>query len=830
MSKRKKSTRSKARQPGNARRRDGENREWIGGLLSPPFFVTDRDEPYRPGLVVWIDARDGLVVGQNVVVPEEMNGAVGRALLDAIERPLAGPPGRPDRIRVADASLAEEVRAVLGDLPPVEIEIAPTPEFDELLQTMIESIQESGGDENESYLEEGRVPPATLARFFSAAQILYQIAPWRVATDDQLLRMDIPELGVEGACVSIIGNLGESLGLLIFPSLDGYEAFCQASDDFTTGSFGPVDLGSGWLALSYERGADLPTRMRREVVDHGWPVADANAYPRIDRRERDGASRPLVERDIEILTACISSFTAFFAKHQDLFEEEDFEPVCESYFDQDDLELIVTMPYEAFALFDLDLDPSPSHQPPPTKKISRNAPCPCGSGKKYKKCHASADEAARRAGGRTPTRNTGAKDHDLDMQLVHDLSDFAMRRFGFEWRDFTKDFVDASEVLQLSMPWSVYHYLVQGQTILDHYVDQHARELSRPKRQWLVGQKASWLSTWEVIEVEAGVSLTLLDLLSYEKRRVREASASRTLVVRDVLLGRIIDHQGESLLCGTHPNPLPPVEAAEVVRRARGRLRRKRAVPVERLREEAFGRYLIKRWEEAVEALEDRLATPPELHNTDGDPLLLTTDHFDFAPDARVEILARLDGMENVDAEEQEEHSDAEYIFLEPGNRIHTSWETTVVGRASLSGKALRIETNSVERADALRARIEAACADLIRHRAREHMDPTSTAITDDHAITADAADASDSRSTADSPPPPEMAQLLLDFKRRHYADWPDQSLPALDGLTPREALATAQGRNAVDVLLKDMENHEQRSSGSDGFDFGELRRELGLE
>ena len=30
------------------------------------------------------------------------------------------------------------------------------------------------------------------------------------------------------------------------------------------------------------------------------------------------------------------------------------------------------------------------------KKIGRNAPCPCGSGKKYKKCHLLKDEKAKR--------------------------------------------------------------------------------------------------------------------------------------------------------------------------------------------------------------------------------------------------------------------------------------------------------------------------------------------------------------------------------------------------------------------------------------------------
>jgi len=179
-------------------------------LLSPPFFITDRDEPYRPGLVVWMDVGDGLVVGQDVIAPEDTAGAVARTLLAAMEQPLVGPPRRPGRIRVADASLAAEVRAALADATPVEI--APTRELDELLEVMSASLP--GGDQEASYLEDGRVAEATVARFFAVAEVLYGLAPWEVATDDQVLRMDIPALGVEGACVSIIGNLGESLGLL----------------------------------------------------------------------------------------------------------------------------------------------------------------------------------------------------------------------------------------------------------------------------------------------------------------------------------------------------------------------------------------------------------------------------------------------------------------------------------------------------------------------------------------------------------------------------------------------------------------------------------------
>ena len=46
--------------------------------------------------------------------------------------------------------------------------------------------------------------------------------------------------------------------------------------------------------------------------------------------------------------------------------------------------------------------------------------------------------------------------------------------------------------------------------------------------------------------------------------------------------------------------------------------------------------------------------------------------------------------------------------------------------------------------------------------------------------------------------------------------------------MTAREAVRTAAGRAAVDNLLKQMENQEQRAPGA-AFDFTELRREPGL-
>jgi hypothetical protein len=94
-------------------------REWVGGRFAPPFFVTDAEKPYRAQVALWLE----------LTGPAGADGALGRALNAALERPLIGSPRRPERIRVADQSLADEVRAVLGDEVPIRV--APTPELDE---------------------------------------------------------------------------------------------------------------------------------------------------------------------------------------------------------------------------------------------------------------------------------------------------------------------------------------------------------------------------------------------------------------------------------------------------------------------------------------------------------------------------------------------------------------------------------------------------------------------------------------------------------------------------------------------------------------------------
>ncbi len=784
-------------------------REWVGGRATAPVYITE-PESYRPEMILWLELPEDLVVASTLIDPEGPPVSFGETLLDAMASPLAGPPRRPARVRVADARLAAEVREAA---PDVEVVVAPTPELDRLLQLMAESLpfeDESAA----SYFEGGSIPAQTIESLFRAAELLFRIAPWDVTDDSQLLRLDIPAFGIEGACVSIIGAQGESLGFIVFPSLVAYEQFLDAAEARVAFD-GAVDLGTSTLSLNFERGADLPASMRREAAKHGWPVADASAYPWVLRADRDGVSRPLTERDVQLVSACATSLSTFFLKHGSIFERGAFEPVCESFFDENDLEVRFTAPYEAGFEFPVN-DRLPSEPiNPPTPKVGRNSPCPCGSGRKYKKCCLGKDRAARESA------RAAAALHDIDRRLVGEMMRFAAHRFGDAWLRAAEDFDDHEAADQLFAPWAVYQFAVEGKPVVEWFVEAQRRRLSNTELEWLRAQQASWLSVWEVIAVDPGHSMTLVDLLTGEERTVEEVNASKTLVRRDAILSRVVDHDGLSVLCGVHPRPLLPVDAAEVVRRIRGRLRRKRTVPVDRLRDDKTGRFMIARWEDAVEKLDVRRSTPPRLQNTDGEELLLTVDRFEFEPTLRDEIEKRLASLEGVEPPERDE-PDQGYVFTRPGNAMHGSWQNTVVGRAEVSVGKLRLETNSVARADSLRERLETACGDLIRHRAREHSDPTFRLQQGD--------ERTDRGQTPVEIPPADANRLLREFKEKRYADWADQPIPALQGQTPRQAVQKKAGRDQVDLLLKDCENREARMPEEQRFDFSRLRRELGIE
>jgi hypothetical protein len=245
-------------------------------------------------------------------------------------------------------------------------------------------------------------------------------------------------------------------------------------------------------------------------------------------------------------------------------------------------------------------------------------------------------------------------------------------------------------------------------------------------REWLEARLATHLSVHEAVDVRPGEGLTLHDLLTDERSPVHDVMASRSLLPRECLLACVVPYEDRAELTLAHPFKLPASAAAEVVAALRRHLRtRKKTLPRERLLEPAVMRWLVEEWSDIVDRLAH--APAPRPRNTDGDAQLMTMDHFDVVGDA-LEATRRIVALDGAGEERVERNGDEIVVPIIRPSSGESLPGDTVIGSVTIFGRRMLIATNSIARADALRARVEQACGALVHHRAREHADPTSPA------------------------------------------------------------------------------------------------------
>jgi hypothetical protein len=412
----------------------------------------------------------------------------------------------------------------------------------------------------------------------------------------------------------------------------------------------------------------------------------------------------------------------------------------------------------------------------------------------------------------------------LDLDLAPRLLRFAKLHFGDSWLPTAfNEYTGSNEgtvperELTLALPWALYSYRnVDGRSLAATWAADRGSRVTDRERVLLDAYAKTWLSLWEVKSVERGVGVALLDLLTRQERFVYDVSSSSTLHVHDLMLAMVLDCDGVSFYGGVHPLPLPPRYADSALRAARKACGvRTRAVTPDVLRSVDGQLNIVDVWNDTIDTMLD--APPPTLTNTDGDLFTLTTDDFALAA-PREEIVSRLASIEGV-SEPEIEDGDTVFVFTKAGNATHADWDNTIIGRAVVGLDYLRVETNSLRRADRLRARLEANLGAMIRHRLRRESNTADLMKS-----------ASAKRSTPTTAHPPELTAALREFREKHMRGWIDESIPALGGLTPREAARLPRKRPALELLLKDIESSESRLPPEQQIDLSWIRPALGLE
>ena len=439
-------------------------------------------------------------------------------------------------------------------------------------------------------------------------------------------------------------------------------------------------------------------------------------------------------------------------------------------------------------------------------KVGRNDPCPCGSGKKYKKCcgketnEPAAEEGKDGGVGKAVTwltsRHAKAVKTSITAMLNDDLDKAERTRLQ------KLDEIDWQGVQINAMEWLLAEgsITVKGAqcSVADLLLGPGGPAFAPGQRSWIEQLRRQPLRLYDITEVLPGVGMRLCDALDTEAApvMVHEKSGSEHAQVGNLIGVRIMEVDDHHEISGS-AYPFSRLMNAAVLAESHAAVYNA-AVQREELSRMLSG--IIRRcW---IAQYARPLPLPTVIDSHSGDPILLITDHY------------RVNNWDDLGAA-LETQSDIE------GDRA-SGWarrfdcadgQTRQSVSINLGKDDDRIEVfyKTQKYADQGRPWFEALAGKSVEFAGRVLSDPRSAMKNPSTGKPGSSA------TTVPNLPPEALAEAIEQVLRRTYANWSDEPIPALGGKTPRQALATATGRERVRGLLRSYEAGEKVQAKQQG-------------
>lgn len=450
-------------------------------------------------------------------------------------------------------------------------------------------------------------------------------------------------------------------------------------------------------------------------------------------------------------------------------------------------------------------------------KIGRNAPCPCGSGKKYKQC-CLRKGSEQESGNQSEAKAAGVALDWLDQRYGEAMLDaFKGELLGVLDEEEFAALGDMPEDLLTMIDINIRERLLTEGSLelpggparcMDLVLGFGGLLLDARQRTYLEKMGKASLSLYEIVECVPDEGFYVQDLVDESEpvQWVVDRQASRGAKEGSVIGFRLIPGPPFRLSGSLYPFPEPRVPP--LIEELRIELD---AADDAELARALRGEIITAHW------LRFLTAPPPEIVDaSSGEPLALVTDHY------KIEDLEKLDAALSA-SPEVEGNREMDWNRIEGEGDTLRPLQSLSLGRPG----QLEVFSRTLSMADDGRAWLEEIAGSSISWITREITDPAS--LWDQrHDGPPEAGPPSF------GPDPSELpAGTFQTVYEKIYADWADQPMPALGNSTPRQAIETPEGRRSVIEVIRSYERQEKKESQSMGreavsFDF--LWKELEIE
>ena len=458
-------------------------------------------------------------------------------------------------------------------------------------------------------------------------------------------------------------------------------------------------------------------------------------------------------------------------------------------------------------------------------QAGRNDPCPCGSGKKYKKCC-------------LLTYDTHEFEYrrwrQIEAGLIGRLMQFASEKLGPQvageaWKEFnesdTMEECDpSSEMNMVFLPWFLFSWTFELKptdkrryvetTVAEQFLQHNAALLTADEIALLVSAIKAPFTLCEIAEVRPGLGMRQFDLLRRIEYEVMERSASQTLKRGEIIYCATTEINNLRSNLATSPYALRPTSKLDVLRL--------RKWMIEEIGTEEITNEHLREFEADIRRLYlahlQSMFTPPRLANTDGDPFAPQKVYFDLLVSADTAFHALKDlakgarSNELVDATLEDElivKADIPWLGgkAEAKKRMGGN---VLLGNIKIDRNRLVAEVNSNRRAHRIRRLIERRLGSGAKYPTTA-IEPIESKFQERWETAAGRARSEVNGTEGGGVFPidsPEVRAMMEKTAKQYWDAWFDLPVPALNDMTPREAANTEEGRDLLESLLLLYENH----------------------
>jgi hypothetical protein len=472
--------------------------------------------------------------------------------------------------------------------------------------------------------------------------------------------------------------------------------------------------------------------------------------------------------------------------------------------------------------------------------IGRNDPCPCGSGKKYKKCCQLKDEtinletfryekflSVRSSAVEKMLKIANDKIGVNQMEVISFLTDSPIyNKRNINLFSYNEDEAILFQYILNSL--LIYAYPVDSlnDRLWKHCLNKYKNKFDQEEVLFLQSLENFTAGFFQVKDVEYKKYLFVAeDIFTSKTYKIMDKGMSNGIVKYDIFCGMLIPYKNDIYIVeGGTPMMFPPSEKGyikETVEKLYILNKKKLSGDNNERLSKFLNQYPINIYRIVLDYYYLQMVAPmPKLMTTDNEELIFLKIFYKLSD--MQEVKKRLLKMEGFIIDEENEKE----VIISWLNR-----KDTILGTIFLNNNELRLETNSKERFEKWNSKVKEIPIEFVKEEYTDYQrmieERSKTSIPDNNDL---------QEEKINDIPEEALREIALDYWSKYYDEWVKDKIPFLNNKTPLEAIKTEEGKQKVIDLINDYENKNiHMMKKSDGgniqkfFDANELRKRLNL-